>query len=370
VQDGDGPWTSVDAAAGTYTFDVQSGRYAIAFACATSGTVALNLLAATVGDGTEVEIACGQQPNVEPLVDIGGTVSGLTGTEEARVHVGGETASPTSAAPDWTLGVPVGKRDVFARKVASGLTSTHVIRRNDVEIAAGLTLDFDFGAEGFVPEMHTVTVNGASAGDAPTVLAQFVARPGGTTFSLGQLTEDLTYRAIPANQMRSEDFHDVIAGVYDTASSTYRNVQRTFIAARDFTATLRTLPPVPTLTASARTPHLRPEITIPVDSDADWIAVKFTQLDAVPSFSRSWSVSATSGWIAAAAVSSLSIPDLSAVVGYDPKWGLVDGSELSWHEAEWTSSQGVTPLLDANATAAELDGRETNFAQRFGTTTL
>jgi hypothetical protein len=277
---------------------------------------------------------------------------------------------PTGAMPTWSLDVPPGTRDVFALRMTTAPRFDRVIRQNDVALAAGTDIDFDFGSGGFAPETHAVTVEGASGTDTVNVRSLILNRAGGSPFMLTFLT-DGTYLALPTSELRGEDVHSVTVGIADAGAGTYRTVRRLFVAAEDFTATLPTLPPAPTVTAAARTPYLQPEATLPSGVDADWVNVTFTQNETMPeTYTRAWSASLTRGWISDAAATSWAIPDLSSLSGYDTRWGLVDGNELQWQQFHFSTNEGSAPVLDAVETTAELDGREELSTQRLARVTL
>ena len=74
--------------------------------------------------------------------------------------------------------------------------------------------------------------------------------------------------------------------------------------------------------------------------------------------------------IASASATDYTVPDLSAVTGFQSWWGLVAAVSTHWQQfANW-SDAGVADLLRADQTAAELDGREYKITQRDGTITF
>jgi hypothetical protein len=371
AQDGDGAWTALTPSGAGYSFTVTGERWAIAYACETTATVSVNIIAATVSDATDVEVDCATGPTGEPpgpktLVTVGGSVTGLTSGEEASIQVAGRAATVTGGT--YSLMVPEGTRDVFA--VRGGADVDRIIRRNDVALTEGATMDFDFGTEGFAPETHTVTVTGAGAADPVNVLTLYLNRAGGSPFATGSRT-DRTFRAFPAAEVRGEDYHSVSVGMTDASAGWRRNVRRAFVAAEDFTADIPAIADPPTITAAATSPYLQPETTLPAGSDADFTTTVYTQNETTPAaFTRAWAVSATRAWTADAAATTFAVPDLSGLAGFVARWGLVAGNELSFQQSQSWSSQGTGTLLDANQTTAELDGLEERGSHRTGTTTL
>ena len=370
-QDGDGAWHQLSAlpTANAYTLAVTGARYGLAYGCANAAgdSIGITVIQATVAETARVTVACGGQ-TTGTLVTVTGNVAGLTGTQTAQIDMGGRSASATVAMPAYSAMFRSGTFDLFARRFTAAPAFDKMIRRNAVAVGVATTFDFDFGTDGFAPEMRTVTIQGMDAGETSGVLVIF-RDAGGSPFGLGSFPSG-TYLAIPAAQLRTGDYHSVVAGVGDSANTEQRRVRRLFTAAMSFTAVMPALPAAPTIAAAATTPYLRPRGTIPAGLAADRYDLGYSQSDTAPARSRSWSLQLTRGWIASAGAADYTVPDLSAVTGFQAWWGLGAAVSTHWQQfANW-SDAGVADLLRADQTTAELDGREYKITQRDGTITF
>ena len=369
-QDGDGAWQALTAAgaAQTFTLQVTGARYGLAYGCANAAgdSIGITVVQATVAETARVTVACGGLSTATP-VTIMGTISGLSSTQSAQVDVAGRAATVAAGTTTYSVSLPPGTWDLFARRMTAAPVWDRMIRRNSVTAAAGATFNLDFTTEGFAPETHTITFQGVSATESTGQLVIFRNTLGGSPFGLGSPAAG-SYFAIPAAQLRSGDYHSVVASASDATAG--RRVRRIFTTAMDFTATMPPMVAAPVITVGAATPYVRPRATIPDGLTANRYDLGYSQTETAPARSRSWALQLTSGWIDAGAETDYVVPDLSAVTGWQAWWGLAAGVSTNWQQFSQSSDAGVSDLLRADQTTAELDGREYKITQRDGMMTF
>jgi hypothetical protein len=369
-QDGSGAWHPLSPlpAFQMWTLDVTGSRYGLAYGCsnAAGDNVTITVVQATVAETTRVTGACGGL-STAPVGMITGTVGGLTDPQAARVDIAGLGQQVAATAPTYSLPVPMGTWDLFARRMTASPMFDRVLRRNSVTVGANTTVNLDFATEGFAPEMRTVTFQGVSATETQGLLVIFRNTLGGSSFGLGSFPSG-SYLAIPAAQLRGGDYHSIVAAANDPGG-TGRRVRRTYTAAMNFTAVMPPMITPPVIAIGSTTPYLRPRASIPSGLDSDRYDLGYTQSDTAPARTRSWALQLTRGWIAAAAASDYTLPDLAAVGGFQSWWGLATGVTYWQQFANW-SNAGVADLLRVDQTVAELDGREYKIVQRDGNATF
>jgi hypothetical protein len=372
AQDGSGPWQAFAGGVGpNYALQVTGERYGIAYGCASAAgdAITMTVIQATVSETTRVTVACGGL-STAPLGMITGMVGGFTDPQAARIDVASRGQQVMEAAPTYILSVPTGTFDLFARRMTGSPMFDRMIRRNSVIIGANTTLNLDFTSEGFAPDARTVTFQGVSATETAGLAVIFRNPLGGSSFNLGQFPSG-TYLAIPASQLRSGDYHSVVATATESGGGVGRWVRRTYVGTMSFTAVMPPMITPPVLTVGASTPYLRPRGSIPAGLGSDRYDLSYTQADTSTSTTRSriWAVQLTGGWIAAAVASDYTVPDLSVVAGFQSWWGLAAGSTYWQQFANW-SDAGAADLLRADQSPAELDGREYKVVQRTGNATF
>ncbi len=215
-QDGDGAWRVLDALPSmntVYTLQVTGARYGLAYGCASAAgdAITLTVVQATVSETTRVTVACGGLSTATP-VTITGTVGGLADAQPVRVHIAGvaqQVTGTTSAPATYMLTVPMGTWDLFALRMTTPPLFDRMLRRNSVILTGPTTVNLDFASEGFAPEMRTVTFQGLSATETPGLIAIFRNTAGGTAF--GGSFPSGNYLAVPAAQLRTGDYHSVVA---------------------------------------------------------------------------------------------------------------------------------------------------------------
>ena len=337
-QDGDGPWTRATptATGGTTTFQYtfQTSRGGIArIARGGNGLTALEVLygarAELATAGETKAIFCGD-PVSKALL---GTVVGLD-TNEAAVVGGGLSrivAIPATGGHLALNGLPSGPRDLIVARAtrANGRTAvTSFIVRRDVDLPDSTTLPvFDFGSsEAFPPATATLTINGMSS-EGASVGVRLLTGTTEVLFSpvvSASLDVARPYSALPTAQLRPGDLQEVfVSAVASTAS---RSAQLYFRSPSDLTLAIPAPLVRPTFATVATTPALRLAARFVPQGDYDRTAsISYQQ-----GTTRIVGVTMTAAYASAVGGYELTVPDLSAVTGFDPTWALHTGLPLLW----------------------------------------
>jgi len=140
-------------------------------------TIPITVIQATVAETTRVTAGCGGLSTAAP-VTIMGTIAGLSSTQTAQVDIGGKSAAPTAAAPTFSISLPPGTFDLFARRMTAAPVWDRMIRRNGVTVTMGATFNLDFATDGFAPETHTITFQNVSATETTVSFIAVPLSPG------------------------------------------------------------------------------------------------------------------------------------------------------------------------------------------------
>jgi hypothetical protein len=322
VRDGDGSWQPLAGQGGRYDFVAASGRYGLAVACADTFEVLLYEM--TVEELREVRVPCFGTPAI--LYSLFGLVRNLPAGEMASVTLGRADNSGTILGdPQYGFTLPAGTYDVVAVKRPASSTrltplSGLVIAR-DVEICCSRRLDLDFGSGLVVPVAVDATLAGGAAGESTGLFATFYSH-NGTVVSLGNSA--LTgWRAValPATAVQGDDLQLLAGGVFPSGGgNAVRSVRRYFREPGSMTLTL----PAPfdsvTVALEAATPYPRLRATwTPYAEARGYQALYVGGTSADP---RYWYLYLGAGALAAAGASGHTLPDLSALSGWRPEWGL------------------------------------------------
>jgi hypothetical protein len=208
------------------------------------------------------------------------------------------------------------------------------------------TLDFN-SAEAFVPAVSTWTFG--NTGNEQFSVSQMFHTSGGTHGLIsvvpgfdGLLTTRSLY-SVPLSQTIPGDLHQVIATVFtagQTTGSPVRATRQVVTYSRtiaDRTVNFPSAMPSPGVTVIQGGPggRLRAQGTLPNELNAG-VSFDITQTTRA----RFATVQATRGFFGAGNAYSLEIPDLSAAIGWDSDYQLVQGIPTNW----WVSGGG--PVLD------------------------
>lgn len=342
VQDGAGAWTRVVGVNDTYSFSLSSGRGGVAYVVVSSGA---SLTYVSYGTAAEFQAANDAQCGgfAGPGKTVTALVAGTNTTDFAEATLGRSVGAvfPSQSSTATFSGVGDAPVDLIASnsvRVTTNPTSYAIkkviIRRGLTPTAGSALPTIDFAAaEAFDPVLHTVTV--ANLGSDSALVASYYVTPAniftaplstGTTVSAGGT---LTYAGIPAAKLVAGDLHAITVQSYPSAGAgNQRFVTSVFKDLVDRAVTLGPVLAVPTVTgiAGGTTGRIQAVITPPVEYNSSF-GLTLTQASAQGL--RQVVVVQTRAYASGSTVT-LSIPDLTAVNGFDLNWALKVGSVTSW----------------------------------------
>lgn len=334
-QDGQGTWkvlTGVSSGpnSSTYTFQVNdpSGRYGLAVVNAFpvgGGDGYLGLLhQLTLSEVRTLDYST-WGPATTALVSC--SVSGLSGTDGARVSVGATTKTLNPGASATNLSAVVGGADLVAvRLPGMGAADSLVAYRGYPVTATGpMAVDFNF-INGWPLVAQQVSVSGFSATENLTLTADW--RTPTTTIKLAEgATSSLAFRAVPTDRMQSGDLHGLMATAYDSGALSYRYAAAYSLAAANVTLPLPQMPTAPSFGSGRGTAYYRPAIS--------WTALDGAMLHATTIGDAyaylDWNIQVSKGWLGQAVSPAYTFPDFSALQGWSSSWGLPFGRDLYWN---------------------------------------
>jgi hypothetical protein len=338
AQDGSAAWQPVPTASGEHAVLLTGKSYGVAYGCAMDGGVAVHVLQATLDEGTRAEVSCGA-PAAETLVAVTGSVLGLGAGQSAQIDVAGRVATVSGAPGSFTLEVPPGSFDAFARRFSSAPAFDSVIRRNDVALGAGSNLDFDFAADpAFAPDSRAMTIVDLGANETASVLVVLRSASHGS-FSLGSFPPSAVL-TLPASALRSDELHSVVIGASDATTGAQRGFRQLLRAGQDLSVDLLALPDVPTFSVDSSSPYLRPAFTLAAQTAEDVLTVTLAQMTG----QRSWEVSLSKDYLSGK--TTYTLPDLGGIPSFDAQWGLASGVETSWRRFAQRAATARAELLE------------------------
>lgn len=374
VQDGSGAWTRVTGGANNeFKFNVNSANGGVAYVTNTNGSFTMFIFLQTQAE----LIAQGQgQCLGGASKTFTGTVAGVTGTDAATIAMAGVSTTASQTTPGFTLaGVAGGAQDLFATNAGLTLSGTSfqyqlkkmIIRRglNLTDKAVLPVLDFN-AAEAFAPATATLTVNNAGADQIIQSMIYYTA--GG---SAGAISNDVssgasrTIYGVPAAKQLAGDLHGLAASTFTLSGTTVNSLRVATVFFKDLTnktLTMGAVPGVATVTSVATSPvaRLRAQWAVQSDYNKYFTAVYVQPVGAT---SRNVTVAVTPGYLGNSANVDFTIPDLSAVAGWDSNWGLRAGVSTTW--ALGSSGWSFTSLSGQNP----IEGGTLLSGQRLGTIT-
>jgi hypothetical protein len=305
---------------------------------------------------------------------VNGSVANLGLTQLAFVSLGSATASVIGASGSTfqLKDVAAGALDLIASRISIDLATSafsvdKLIIRRGLNQADGSTitpaLDFN-AAEAFAPVTPTLTIGNLN-GEAGSALSFYFTSGFGGASAAAPLfitgtpgPGPFTYAGVPAAKQASGDLHLVLA----TASPNSTNPTQSrssgifFKDATNRTVTLGSALNQPTVSAAATAPYVRFRATGNVQAEYNKsISVEFSQ-----AAGRSVVFSATEGYLAGLTAYDFTIPDFTAVAGWDSNWGPKAGAATTW-EVTGTGYTGIglvspTPIEGATFLSASRNG--------------
>ena len=326
-----GTWRKAnDVSAGVFSFNLDQPQIGIATVSTEGSTVVtrvryigLSEVAATAAAECTENLGSGSKSHT-------GTVVGISTVNEVVTASLGTTVSSaaTLGNPGFTMErVLTGPRDLVA--VLSNLntsTSSRIYLRRGVEQATGTSLGaLDmFGASSFAPASSTITVTAPNDG---TILAQAefkTASGSGATITTPQLSGGVsaTYRAVPEASMITSDVQQV--RVTQTVSSTLsRFISRYIRGPVPVTLTMPADPAAPTVTPVTGSAY--PRATISGSLPAAFNSTVLFVLEQTTR-GRAFELSATPAGRLGTTDYTVTVPDLSALAGWQSTWALAAGA--------------------------------------------
>jgi hypothetical protein len=345
-QDGTGSWQhlSPTTTAGTYQFDVKSGRYGVAVVCADAP-----------GVNSRGVVRYATTAIVDVRIDIVITSLCRVGTPASSHTISGALMWPAGSyyyrwghANGSLLNVSMSASTLFATaflggKLADlvvgvssaqdgGLTRVMIVR--DLMLSADLQRPFDFVNQGTsVGPTYSVLVSDAS--DSASLDVYYTTRGEGGGMPMRQAATStpsagnrlLTYASIPAGLTRSGDAYLIVARENDASGGRELKLRTNTAENHNLALPARFSANLDVETA----PYLRPRASF-----TDYAGATQYKLDwgFFPSNeTHSFDMLVDADYLAAPGTQTLTFPDLSAVSGFNSKWvppaGTADAVNMS-----------------------------------------
>ncbi len=329
VQNGTGPWSVVTPTNNVYRFTVSADRGGIAFPLGTTFIVQyMSRTELTHADS----FFCGTLGQTKVVL---GTVAGMGTNDFAQIWLGGGAGNASHPNTTFSITqVKEGSADLTGWRHNSlaeilgtpGNPDRGFIKRDqDIPNNGSVgVIDFE-GPDSFTPATAAITVTGQQS---ETGLSHTMSYYTGAACHIGALyqsaaptTTTMTARGFPASLQRASDFHQLTvselagAGTVPTGYTGSRLIQQSFRVLADRTVALPPVLPRPTVTTLAA-PYRRLEATFTVPEPYQrLVSLSYNQTGSA----RTVAVNATTGWTAGGTFT-LTMPDLSALAGWNPAW--------------------------------------------------
>jgi len=376
AQDGSGAWRQVIASGNAYAFGITTVGGVAWVTQHGADDYRLTLL---YGSRSELQqrggstCGSGQVGRV-----VSGTVAGLPSSGFALVSVGGQTATPSLARPDFSIpNVPTGPVDLLAARTSISISTINNQLAFDAEVdkliirrvqnpGSGATLaplDFD-GAAAFLPAAPSMAISGSRSGEELTASSSYLsANHGFIRLGDGTLSGTSgTYVAVPSREQTLGDLHLLSAAATTgrgTAQTVIRTATRVFRAAGAQTLALGPSITSPLVATVSNVGYHRPRLVYAVQPEySDSWVVRYLQAGATTQ--RAATVAITPSLVTFSTLD-FSFPDFRGTGGWRDGWGLRPGVPVSYDVSVsgWTSGVG-------GFTSPFVEGAIILTAQRFG----
>jgi hypothetical protein len=344
VQDGDGPWQVVTGTNGMYTAPIATGRYSAVMVCTRNTAAFVNLVHATLAELPIVHMFCAGDPG--PTATVAVTMSNITAGETATARIGRLGAQATPASPvAMVSNVVPGTQDIVVTQRAS--ISAPVDRMaiaRDRDVAAGAnTASIDLNALGFAPQSLALTVTGAlDVGETASLGAAYISPHA--TFALLPIIGTTSYQAVPSAQLQPNDLQDV--SYTGMGNNRIRTME---LKVHDPLAAAISLPLHVTgqIDSVAATPFVQWRMIVtPYPNAALYTASAFSG----STFHQTW---ISKGWFGSA--TSYTLPDLTAIPGWNAAWNLAPGVSTGWALTAYTWTGSLDRIMPTNGLPAPAD---------------
>jgi hypothetical protein len=326
---------------GTLPLDVTE-HVAIATVHSPSGMVATNVRYTSATELKSKPFVQCSGTSVPGAKTVSGSVTGLTGGQNARVVMAQQSAFATGSFTLSTL--PEGVLDLVAHRVVFQQMNTftdRIILRRALDVSNGSTLpviDFASG-EAVSPVTNTVTLSGLTPGELGPVSHAFITANGTNTsfFSINAATQTLTSYSLPAALLTSGDRQLLRIERYTLDPFVGRTTIVYYTVPSDMGIELGAPLATPAITTLSTSP-LR--FRVRMDRQADYsrsMSVAFTQ------GGRQFSISVADDYYTTPpAVWEAAMVDFRGVDGWQDTWEFVPGTAVNW------SAQGFGLLEVSN----------------------
>lgn len=325
-------------AAGTFRF-IAEFRVVLVYVRQSGSDYHTEIIGATNGELATISgTTCLEESGTK---QVNGSVTGISGSQRAQVSM--MFASPYLQLPQtsFTLqNLPDRSLDLVASRVDFTGTTTQasdrIIIRRDWNVGTGPTMPvLDFAsAEAVTPTTNTIAVAGIESGETAGLGNNFFSAQGTVHvlyFSTLSANGNVSVPSVPASQTVAGEYNDMfIFG--NVADGRFRGAETYFRTPSDKIFGLGgQMTTLPTFTTVSTTPYLRHRVQLPmtaayVSAVSFFLHQQFQQIsvtDITLTVTQRYYTSLTAEW-------NLTIPDLSAVEGWQNAWGLQDGTPFTW----------------------------------------
>jgi hypothetical protein len=374
AQDGTGAWTRITATTpGVYQFNITEARGGVAYVQQDGTRFVQKMFFLTQAE--LISAGASLCANGTAKTNNGSVTN--AGTAIAYVTVGGQQATATTlTSTTFSLtNVPEGSRDLVAGRNTLTLPFSvapvdRIVLRRNINVAGGGTIpsvDFN-GGDSFAPVARTITL-GNTLGHLVSHLTQFTTANNG--YGAGGLLEtsatnqvvatSVTWRGVPADRQVAGDLHRVVVSAIPSLDPIQALNGRSLIfntaAPQDANITFGPLLTGAPESALATAPYVRRRVQYTPQSDYNRYFVAQWQHDA--SGGRTTEMNMSSGYTSGGAVD-LSMPDFSAVAGFNNDWGLKVGALTTWtfSAVGWTGGGISGPTADGSVAKSAQAGAQ------------
>ena len=366
IQDGlTGSWQRItETSPGVFTFGYGQPQVGIATVTTVFGRTTTSIRyfgLSEIPAAATAECTTAPAPGTKNLT---GVISGFgAATEVALVSMGAALSSSTnSSQTSFTLNNVVnGPLDLIA--VRADLVSSSALRvliSRGLNPAAGSSLGtLDLGAgSSIVPGSSSITVTAPNDGPIQALAKFTTATASGASFTTAQLSTGVagTYQGIPEGPQLLTSDVQVVQASQQVGTTVSRFTTRYIRGPVPVTLAMQADPGAPTVTNVTGSPYARASVSgsLPTAFNGQTsIMVEQT------SGSRIWSILATPAGRTGTTTYSFTLPDFSAVAGWQNTWGLVAGQAT----VTSTFSGQTAPLVGAPTTGTTTfsNGRQGTF---------
>lgn len=364
VQDGDGGWSVLTGAGGTYAAVVTHERYAVAVACATATGSSVEVFVESTSDDRTIEARACPPVTATAALDI--ELLRIVNDDGGRIWVGGERAEAVRGSDSGValaLGSPWGFRDVMALAYAhdDGQEVTTRAYRTTLDVEGDQQLQIDMLTKALPPVPQQLAVSGVELTDAICVESSVNARFADVPWTLNATVygaADVTrYAALDERIRQPTDITSV------TVSAARTDGARSYTRAVRFdhlmpVAEAVILPAELELDPPALSDDKQPQATVTIPTTDIDPGVDFTVELASDDGSRTLTMYVSPGAAAGGDALTVTTPDLSGLVGWTPAMA-TPSAPLRWTVTrdERNQKQERQPSDGLRVTSRSVSGR-------------